>query len=63
VISTNSACACNSEILAVGAYSGAGRFSDAAQTIRQALAIAERQNDSQLVETLKTRLAYYESRR
>jgi tetratricopeptide (TPR) repeat protein len=46
-----------------GAYSAAGRFSDAAQTIRQALAIAERQNDSQLVETLKTRLAYYQSRR
>jgi tetratricopeptide (TPR) repeat protein len=45
------------------AYAEAGRFADAAQTLRQALAIAEKRNDSQLVETLKSRLASYESRR
>ena len=45
------------------AYAQAGRFSDAAQTLRRALAIAEQQDNSQLVQALKARLASYESRR
>jgi tetratricopeptide (TPR) repeat protein len=48
--------------LLAGAYSEAGRFTDAAQTVRRAIAIAERQNNSQYVETLKARLAYYEAK-
>ena len=49
--------------LLAAAYSGVGRFADAARAVRQALALAEKANDSQLAETLKTRLAYYESMR
>jgi tetratricopeptide (TPR) repeat protein len=49
--------------LLAGAYSEVGRFAEAAETARRALAIAERQNNGQLVEALKARLAYYESRR
>ena len=48
--------------LLAGAYSEVGRFTDAAQTVRRALAIAERQNNSQFVETLKARLACYQSK-
>jgi len=43
-----------------GAYSGVGRFADAAKAVRQALALAEKENDTQLVEKLKTRLTRYE---
>jgi tetratricopeptide (TPR) repeat protein len=49
--------------LLAGAYAGTGRFADAAKTARRALALAEQRNNGQLVEVLKARLAYYESRR
>ena len=48
--------------LLAGAYGEAGRFADAAQTVSRAIAIAERQNNVQLAETLQARLAYYQSR-
>jgi len=48
------------EMLA-GVYAEVGRFPDAAQTARRALATAERQNDVALSEKLRARIAYYES--
>jgi Flp pilus assembly protein TadD len=45
------------------AYAGAGRLADAAKTLRSALAIAEKQGDRQLVGTIKSRLAAYETKR
>jgi tetratricopeptide (TPR) repeat protein len=44
------------------AYADAGRFQDAARVARQALEIASRQNNAQLADGLKSRIAYYESR-
>jgi tetratricopeptide (TPR) repeat protein len=44
------------------AYADVGRFTDAIQTGRQALAIATRQHNYRLVETLKASIALYESR-
>lgn len=44
-----------------GMYSEVGRFSDAAQTARRALALASAQNDASLSQTLRARIAYYES--
>ncbi len=41
------------------AYAEAGRFTDALQIARQALALAEKQNDRRLVEALKARMALY----
>ena len=49
------------EVLA-GAYAEAGRFANAAQAVSRALALAERRNQTQLVDELKTRLAYYRSK-
>jgi tetratricopeptide (TPR) repeat protein len=48
--------------LLAGAYAGAGRLADAVETVRRALVLAERQSNLELVETLKTRLAYYQSK-
>ena len=42
-------------------YSEVGRFPDAAQTARRAFALASGQNDVSLSETLRARIAYYES--
>jgi tetratricopeptide (TPR) repeat protein/Tol biopolymer transport system component len=42
-------------------YSEVGRFADAARVARRALDLAARENDSSLAETLKARIAYYES--
>ena len=50
------------ELLA-DAYSHVGRFADAAKTVRQELALAEKGGDAQLLETLKAKLASYESKR
>ena len=50
------------ELLAA-AYSGVGRFADAAKAVRQALALAEKANDQQSVERLMSSLARYESMR
>jgi tetratricopeptide (TPR) repeat protein len=44
-----------------GMYSEVGRFSDAAQAAKRALAIASAQNDVSLSQTLRARIAYYES--
>lgn len=44
-----------------GMCSEVGRFSDAAQTARRALALASAQNDVSLSQTLRARIAYYES--
>ncbi len=48
--------------LLAGAYSGVGRFADAAKAVRQALALAEKAHDPLLVEQLKHRLASYEAK-
>ncbi len=45
------------------AYAELGRFPEAVETERQALAIATQQKNFQLVEALKGRIALYESRR
>lgn len=42
-------------------YSEVGRFPDAARVARQALDLAARQNNTALAETLRARVAYYES--
>jgi tetratricopeptide (TPR) repeat protein len=42
-------------------YSEVGRFPDAARVARRALDLAARENDTSLAETLKARIAYYES--
>ncbi len=42
-------------------YSEVGRFPDAARIARRALDLATRENDSSLAETLRARIAYYES--
>jgi len=42
-------------------YSEVGRFSEAAQTARRALALASAQNDADLSQQLRARIAYYES--
>ena len=42
-------------------YSEVGRFPDAARVARQALSLATRENDNSLAETLRARIAYYES--
>ena len=44
-------------------YSELGRFAEAAQTARRALAIAERENDVARSQALRTRIAYYEAQR
>ncbi len=43
------------------AYAEAGRFTEATETARRALAIASQQNDRQLVAGLNTRIALYEA--
>ena len=43
------------------AYAGAGRYREAAETARRALAAAVEQNQGQLLEALKANLAAYES--
>lgn len=43
-------------------YSEVGRFSDAAETARRALALASGQNDPALSQELRNKIAYYESR-
>ena len=48
--------------LLAGAYAELGRFTDAVQTIRRALALAERQGDQRVVEAMKTRLASYQAK-
>jgi tetratricopeptide (TPR) repeat protein len=42
-------------------YSEVGRFPDAARVARRALDLATRENDNSLAETLRARIAYYES--
>jgi tetratricopeptide (TPR) repeat protein len=42
-------------------YSEVGRFPDAARVARRALDLARRENDNSLAETLRARIAYYES--
>jgi tetratricopeptide (TPR) repeat protein len=42
-------------------YSEVGRFTEAAQTATRALALASTQNDVNLSQTLRARIAYYES--
>jgi tetratricopeptide (TPR) repeat protein len=42
-------------------YSEVGRFPDAARVARRALEPARRQNDNSLADTLRARIAYYES--
>ena len=44
-----------------GVYAETGRFPEAAQAERQALAVAG-QSNPQFVDTLKSRISYYESR-
>jgi Flp pilus assembly protein TadD len=44
-------------------YAEMGRYGDAALTARQALAVATQQNNFSAVQTLKTRIAEYESRK
>jgi uncharacterized protein YqfA (UPF0365 family) len=44
------------------AYTEAGRFPEAAQTARRALALATQQNKQPLVEALKARIILYEAR-
>jgi tetratricopeptide (TPR) repeat protein len=46
-----------------GAYSEVGRFTDAADTARRALVLAQQQGNGRLTELLQARLQYYESRR
>jgi tetratricopeptide (TPR) repeat protein len=48
--------------LLASAYAEAGRYREAAETARRALAAAVEQNQTQLVEGLKAKLALYESR-
>ena len=43
-------------------YSEVGRFPEAAQTARRALDLAVRENDDTLAQTLRARVADYESR-
>ncbi len=45
-----------------GAYAETGRFREAAQVTRQALELAQRQNNSSFADTLKARITYYDSR-
>jgi Flp pilus assembly protein TadD len=42
-------------------YSEVGRFPDAARVGRQALDLANRENDNALAQTLRARISYYES--
>ena len=42
-------------------YSEVGRFADAARVGHQALDLATRDNDQSLAQTLRARVAYYES--
>ena len=44
-------------------YAEVGRFSQAAQTLRQALTIATSQNDEALAQELRNKIVYYESQR
>jgi spermidine synthase len=44
------------------AYAEAGRFAEAVETIRQALALATQQNAQPLIEGLKARMALYEAK-
>ena len=46
-----------------GCYAASGRVDEGIQTARRALALAEQQGNVQLVETLKARVAAYESLR
>jgi Flp pilus assembly protein TadD len=48
--------------LLAGAYAEAGRFPEAIETARRALAIATEQRNYELVEALKASIARYESR-
>lgn len=44
-----------------GSYAASGQVSDGIQIARRALALAEQQGNTQFVETLKARIAAYES--
>jgi Flp pilus assembly protein TadD len=44
------------------AYAETGRFAEAVETIRQALALATQQNEQPLIEGLKARMALYEAK-
>jgi Arc/MetJ-type ribon-helix-helix transcriptional regulator len=43
------------------AYAEAGRYADAAEAARRAVAAAESQNDAQLATRIRARLKWYES--
>jgi hypothetical protein len=43
-------------------YSEVGRFPDAARVARRTLDLATRENNHPLAETMRARIAYYESR-
>jgi hypothetical protein len=45
-----------------GVYAELGRFAQAVETARRALAVASEENDQQLVDALKARIASYNSR-
>ncbi|HUK19257.1 MAG TPA: tetratricopeptide repeat protein [Bryobacteraceae bacterium] len=45
-----------------GAYAEVGRLTEALETAQRALAIAETQQDAALIQTLRTRITYYQSR-
>ena len=49
-------------VMLAAMYSEVGRFPDAAQTARRALDLAVRENDDTLAQTLRDRIADYESR-
>jgi hypothetical protein len=44
-----------------GLYFEVGRYTEAAKTTRQCLSLSTQQNNRKLAESLKSRIAYYES--